>query len=439
MNEKNVERTIETDALRPIKMEERMSWKSMAYVQAGMCVCVPAFLLGSILAEEMSLWSAILSGTIGYFIVVAVMSLLGFLGSDLGVATCTTCMSGMGVKGSRFIVSTVMAVNLIGWFGINNVVCGEAFANVLYSMFGISISLTLSSIIWGLIMLSTAVFGMSAIEKLDKISIPLLMIIMTVGTYLVIKEFGLSNLNSDVEQTMTFLQGVGLSFNFYAIGAIAPADFTRFQKTRKDVVKSTFWGVLPMGVITLVLGIIMTKLANDFDISMVLINVGIPVLGITSMILSTWTTNAANAYTGALNTVMIFKFPDNKRREMTLIVGIIGTVLGAFNILTSIESVLAMLACIACPIGGVMIADYFIIGKGKPENWHPVKGYNWAGVISWAIGAVVAYILYMEYLGIVIAMVLYIILEKFIPSPSRGEGKSKDKIDAELENLVIRV
>jgi len=29
-----------------------------------------------------------------------------------------------------------------------------------------------------------------------------------------------------------------------------------------------------------------------------------------------------------------------------------------------------------------MFADYFIVGKGKPENWHSVKGWNWAGVIA---------------------------------------------------------
>lgn len=59
-------------------------------------------------------------------------------------------------------------------------------------------------------------------------------------------------------------------------------------------------------------------------------------------------------------------------------VGLIGILLGAFNILSSIEDILAMLACILCPIGGVMLADYFIVGKGKPENGHPVKGYNWS-------------------------------------------------------------
>lgn len=430
----------EVNALKPIAMNERMSWTSMAFIQAGICVCVPSFLLGALLAESMTVWSAILSGTIGYVIVVIVMSILGQVGSDLGVATCTASQSSMGVKGSRFVVSTVLAVNLIGWFGINNAVCGEAFSNVLESSLGMSVPSSICSIIWGVIMLTTAVFGMGAIERLDKISIPMLMIIMMLGTYLVIKQFGVAGMSAEIdpEWAMSFMGGVGLSFNFYAVGAIAPCDFTRFQKTRSDVWKSTVLGVLPMGIITLVLGIVMTKIAGEYDISMVLINVGIPVLGVASMILSTWTTNATNAYTGALDTVMIFNLPDNKRREVTLVVGLVGTILGAFGILNYIEGVLSMLACIACPIGGVMLADYFIIGKGKPENWHAVKGFNWAGIIAWLVGAVVAYYLYIEYSGIIIGMVLYLVLEKFMPSPSRGEGVAKERIAIELEDSVIR-
>ncbi len=428
---------MENNALRPIPMDERMSWKSMAFVQAGICVCVTSFLLGAIIAESMPVWQGIVAGTIGYLLVVAMMSLLGCMGSDMGVATCTTTQAGMGVKGARYIVSIVFAFNLIGWFGITNAVCGESFSNVLFDTLGWYLPVWISSVIWGLIMLVTAVYGMKAIEKLDKISIPLLMLIMVIGTYLAFSQYDIANLNAEVEQVMSFGGAVGLSFNFYALGAIAPCDFTRFQKTRKDVVKSTVWGVFPMGVITLVLGVLMTKIANEYDISTVLINVGIPVLGVTSMILSTWTTNSTNAYTAALDTVMVFNLPDNRRKEVTLVVGLVGTALGAFGILNYLEGLLSMMACITCPIGGVMIADYFIIGKGNPKNFHPVKGFNWAGVIAWILGAIVAYILYIEYLGIAIGLVVYLILEKFMPSPSRGNGVATERIAEGYEDAII--
>lgn len=410
---------VEINALAPVPKEDRKSWISIAFVQAGICVCVPAFLLGALLAEAMPIWQAVMSGTLGYVIVVVVMSILGMMGCDLGMASCTLCQSSFGEKGARYIVSLLFAINLIGWFGIQNGVCGEAFTNFMTEYVGLQIPVVVSSIVWGMIMLLTAVFGMGALEKLDIVSIPLLLVIMGIGTYLAISKYGLNAMNTEVAQTMSFLSGVGLSFNFYAVGTITAADVTRFQRTRKDTIAATIWGVFPMGVITLILGVMMTKIANNYDISMVLIAVGIPVLGITSLILSTWTTNSTNAYSSGLDLVMVFNIPDHRRREVTIAAGIIGTILGAVGILNHIEGFLSFLSFLVCPIGGVMIADYWIVGKGKVENWHPVEGFHVIGILSWAIAAGIAFLCRIEYLGIAVALVIYLILEHFVPSQSR--------------------
>lgn len=52
----------EVTALQAISAEDRKDWISLAFVQAGICVCVPAFLLGALLAEAMPIWPAIISG-----------------------------------------------------------------------------------------------------------------------------------------------------------------------------------------------------------------------------------------------------------------------------------------------------------------------------------------------------------------------------------------
>ena len=186
---------------------------------------------------------------------------------------------------------------MIGWFGIQNGVCGEAFTNAVLAMTGIEIPVVISNTVWGVIMLLTAVFGVHALEKLDKISIPLLMIIMCYGTYLAFRIYGTGSLSdSSSVQSMSFMSGVALSFNFTAVGTITAADYTRFQRSRMDTVKSVFYGVFPMGVITLVMGILLTKMSGQYDISMVLIEIGLPLLGIIALVISTWTTNSTNAY-----------------------------------------------------------------------------------------------------------------------------------------------
>ena len=423
----NNNRHVEANALTPIPAKERQGWVSLALVQAGICVCASSFLEGALLAEAMPLGEAILAGTLGNLIVVVLMTIIGFQGSDLGIASCTLSESSFGKKGARYLVSVVFAINLIGWFGITNEICGDAFTNFMAETFGLHIPLIASNILWGMIMLITAVYGMRAMEKLNAISIPFLLIVMAAGTYLAFRQYGFEAATAEVERSMSFMAGVSLAFDFYAVGVVTAADVARFQKNRAETAKSTILGVLPVAVITLSLGAVLTKISGEYDISLVLIQVGLPVIGILSIILSTWTTNSSNIYSGGLDVVMAFNLPDNRRREVTVVAGIIGTLLGAFGILDHIESFLSFLAFLVCPVGGAMMADYWLVGKGNPKNWHSVEGINWAGIISWGIGAVLAYLVGYAYTGILCSLAVYYIAEKFIPSKSR-EGNKNEKV-----------
>lgn len=424
----NNNKHVEANALTPIPAKDRQGWISLALVQAGICVCASSFLEGALLAEAMPLGEAILAGTLGNLIVVVLMTIIGFQGSDLGIASCTLSESSFGRKGARYLVSVVFAINLIGWFGITNEICGDAFTNFMAETFDIQIPLIASNILWGIIMLITAVYGMRAMEKLNAVSIPFLLIVMAVGTYLALRQYGFEAATAEVERSMSFMAGVSLAFDFYAVGVVTAADVSRFQKNRVETAKSTILGVLPVAVITLSLGAILTKISGEYDISLVLIQVGLPVIGILSIILSTWTTNSSNIYSGGLDVVMAFNLPDNRRREVTVVAGIIGTLLGAFGVLDHIESFLSFLAFLVCPVGGAMMADYWLVGKGKPENWHSVEGINWAGIISWAVGAVLAYLTGYAYTGILFSLAAYFIAEKLIPSKSREVNRDEKAV-----------
>lgn len=424
----NNNKHVEANALTPIPAKERQGWISLALVQAGICVCASSFLEGALLAEAMPLGEAILAGTLGNLIVVILMTIIGFQGSDLGIASCTLSEASFGRKGARYLVSVVFAINLIGWFGITNEICGDAFTNFMAETFDIHIPLIASNILWGIIMLITAVYGMRAMEKLNAVSIPFLLIVMAVGTYLALRQYGFEAATAEVERSMSFMAGVSLAFDFYAVGVVTAADVSRFQKNRVETAKSTILGVLPVAVITLSLGAILTKISGEYDISLVLIQVGLPIIGILSIILSTWTTNSSNIYSGGLDVVMAFNLPDNRRREVTVVAGIIGTLLGAFGVLDHIESFLSFLAFLVCPVGGAMMADYWLVGKGKPENWHSVEGINWAGIISWAVGAVLAYLTGYAYTGILFSLAAYFIAEKLIPSKSREVNRDEEAV-----------
>ncbi len=426
MDEKAKKKTMETTTLTQVPMEERKSWISVAFMQAGIMICVPSLLLGGILAECMSLSTAIISGVVGYIIVIVLFSLMGIIGSDLGVPTCVTTLGGFGKKGSRFIISTLIFISMIGWFAVQTDVCGNAFSNLMAQFFKIDIPVQVSSVIWGIVMLVTAVYGINALDKLNKIAVPALFVITILGTILALNKYGTAQLDVDpAEITMSFVDGVVLTVSFMAAGCLAASDITRYQATRKDTILSSSIGVAPAGILMIILGAIMTKVAQQYDITIVFCEIGIPVLGMLVLIAATWTTNTTNAYSGGINAVMMFNLSDEKRGMATMVSGVIGTICALLGFGGYFEEFLYVLGDLMLPTMGVILADYWIINKAKPENFKVTDGFNWIGIVSWLVGyAVIKFIPYGVPFaqGIIASGVLYVILAKTIKRPQDKEA-----------------
>ena len=117
--------------------------------------------------------------------------------------------------------------------------------------------------------------------------------------------------------------------------------------------------------------------------------------------------------------VGVFKMKDDKRAIVTLIAGAIGTVLSIVGIMNYFTPFLSFISVLVPPMAGVVIADYWILGKGKKEDWKPFKGVNWLGLISWACGT--AFGMVFKFLiptinAVIVAMIVYFILIKLVKS-----------------------
>lgn len=419
MNENKKGSGFETTTLSVVPMEDRKSWIDVALIQAGIMICVPSLLLGGILAESMSLSNAILSGVVGYIIVIVLFCLMGVIGSDLGVPTCITAMGGFGKKGARFVISTLTFISMIGWFAVQTSVCGDAFSNLITESFHIDIPPAASMVVWGIIMLVTAVYGINALDKLNKVAVPALFVVTVAGCLMALNQYGTAQLSVDpAEITMSFADGIVLTVSFMAAGCLAAADVTRYQRTRRDTVLSSSLGVAPAGILMIVMGALMSKVAQQYDITLVFVQIGIPILGMLVLIAATWTTNTTNAYSGGINAVLMFNLPENKRAAATMISGVLGTVCALLGLADHFEDFLYILGDLMLPTLGVIVADYWITGRGRPEKYRFTEGFHWAGIIAWLCGyAVIKFIPYGVPFaqGIICAAILYLILNKVMP------------------------
>lgn len=380
---------VETRTLEQVRDSEWKSWISVASIEAGVMICVPSLLLGGMLAEAMPMSMALIAGVTGYLLAVLLTAAMGVQGYDLGIPLCVISLSSFGKKGGKWIVTTLLVISLMGWFAVQASVCGEAFSSMLSEFLHVNVPGWISISVWGMIMLITAVYGIDALKGLNFIAVPALIAVTMLGCVIAVARYGLGGLGIPVESTMTVWEGIALTFSFNATGMVIAPDYTRYNKSRKDAAKAMIWGIFPAGVLMLVMGAVMSKLTGIYDITVVLCELGIPFLGLVVLILATWTSNTTNAYSAGISMVMLFHLKDSKRAVTTLIAGVVGTILALAGIADYFENVLDLMGYAFAPMGGVMIAEYWVLMKGKAVNWKKIEGINWLGLASWIAGILV--------------------------------------------------
>jgi len=179
-----------------IKPEERKSWISLMAIWAGAVICIPALMIGGLLGMSFNLPSALLCIVIGYGIVSVYKCFMGMQGCDTGLPTVSMAAGAMGTNGSKYIISSLLAIACIGWFGIQAAVCGAAFSMMMGEMTGVNIPVWISSIGWGTVMLLTAAYGYNALKFLNYITLPVLIALMAYCMFAVFTRFSAAHIIS---------------------------------------------------------------------------------------------------------------------------------------------------------------------------------------------------------------------------------------------------
>ncbi len=386
-----------------IKADQRQGWFSITMVWAGAMICVSCLMVGGLLGNSLTLGQCVEAILSGYGLVALYMAFIGMQGCDLGLPTSVMAGASLGEKGGKYIISVLLGIACIGWFGVQSAVCGISFSTMCTAIFGINIPTWISIVFWGVVMLLTACFGFKGLKLLNIIAVPLLVIVCIYGLILAIaKNNGMDMIKVyQPAVNMGLVFGINYTIATFALGGVIAGDYCRFAKSRGDVIKSSALGVIPAGFLILMCGAILTVVTGKYDVSTVFISFGsviLGILGLFALIAGAWTTNVTNAYTGGIALSVLFGLNEQKKVIPTAIAGGLGIVaaligsLAAAGFYTVFQSFLSILCAFIPPLAGTMIADYWVVGKGKKENFSIKPGFYWPGMVAYILGVIVAWI-----------------------------------------------
>lgn len=397
MNEKekkNTEEQFNDYEASPVPEDVHMSWLSQGSVWIGCGFCLAAISTGGILANGLGFKDMIIAAVLGALILTLIAAAVGVVGAKTHLSSSMGSRYCFGTNGAR-IFGLILAISNFGWFAFQADLFGNTVVTLVKESGGPVVPQTLFTVLGALAMMLTAIIGYKGIKMLSNIAVPLLFILSIVSVFLTLKKIPFSEIVSSgpVDSAIPLTVGVAAVVGNFAVGVTIVSDFTRYSKRPKDSIIGCllgyFIGYLPI----LFLGALFTYAYQNWNIVEVMISrLGLGIIAAIVLILAQWTTNDNNLYSSVLglSNAINGKIP-YVRWKLTLVVGLISTVISAIGVQKYYMNFLTILTSTIPAVAGVIVSDFFILNKKGYDfsliQENKLPDWKWNAMISWGVAA----------------------------------------------------
>ena len=375
----------------------RKSNLSMFMVMLGFTFFSASMWVGQQLASGLNwsefLWALFLGG----LILAAYTGALGWIGAESGLTLDMLARRSFGTKGS-WLPSAMISFTQTGWFGVGLAMfafpVAKEFLGLEVAPDNMPVESYLLVAIAGILMTSTAYYGIKSLTIVSYIAVPAVAVLGTIAMILAIRngDAGLVEQFAKGTKDLGVIAGAGLVVGSFVSGGTATPNFTRFAKNGKVGLIITVVAFFLGNSLMFLFGAVSSIYAGGNDIFEVMLNLNLFYLAILVLGLNIWTTNDNALYTAGLGLSNIFGFP---KKAMVFVSGTIGT-LAAIWLYWNFCDWLNVLNATLPPVGIILILHYFV-NKGKVVE---EKVVDWSAIVGVVAGAVVANLVHWGFASI---------------------------------------
>jgi len=411
--------------LAPTTIKER-TWSTwnIAALWIGMSVVITTYTLaGGFIEAGMNWWQAMITILLGNCIVLIPMVLNAHAGTKYGVSFPVLCRASFGTKGAN-IPAILRAIVACGWFGIQTWIGGQAIDALLSAIWsgwtsldsmigGNPLHLWISFLAFWAIQVVIILKGIEGIKYLESWSAPLLLLGGLVLLYWAASNAGgLGNVLSNVSALQKnkadfwtiFPGALTASVGYWATLSLNIPDFTRYAKSQKSQMLGQAFG-LPLTMTAFAfIGVAVTSatviiygeaIPNPVDLMKKFDSTIVILFAMLIIFLAQLSTNMAANVVSPSND---FSNLNPKRISYVaggLITAVIGILMMPWELMASASAYiftwLIGYSGLMGAIGGIMIADYFVLRNKNLQLAELFKtdgiysyssGFNWRAIVA---------------------------------------------------------
>jgi len=318
------------------------------------------------------------------------------LGPRLRVPSVIAARPALGIAGAG-LVAVVLYVTNFAWIALNNVIAASACARAAAVWLGpAGASQTAWAIALGLVATFIVWRGPRAVARADRIAVPLMLIVGVALTMACVRAVGsTSEVARPIAGGMTWSRGLDVVIGYQVSWILMFADYSRYTQSARGSAIAVFLGLAATSAWMMPLGAIAARVAGSTDPGTMLSAVGLGGAGAVLLTIATLTTNFVNIYMSSLAWKSLF--PRARDGAVVWSIGLIGTTLSAVPgvWLEQYTNFMLVLGAVLVPVGGVLLAHYYLTGPpGSDPDLTPelydergrYRGVNRAGVLAWTAG-----------------------------------------------------
>ncbi|HHH1378519.1 TPA: cytosine permease, partial [Yersinia enterocolitica] len=348
-----------------LPVSAKSSFISVTLVRVGAITTLAQFMLGATLGHAMTFNQAMLATFLGSLLLQFVSLGLGIAGAREGLSISLLARwCGFGRIGS-IIIGCGIAISLLGWFGILNAV----FAESLHHMLGDLISFSWAAAISGIGFTILVAFGFKALSWTAKLAVPLFFLAIFWISLNLLAGHNIADLAVVIPtgKPITIAAGATMVAGGYIVGALMTPDISRYCKNSRHVFWMTMICILVGEFIVNGIAILIAHALNTDDVVTIMIQTS-GWIGLLTVILATIKINDVCLYSSSLaltNVVQGITGNRLSRTWLTVLLGIVGTILSMAGILDKFTDFLTLLGVVFPPISGVMLVDYYVLRTNR--------------------------------------------------------------------------
>ncbi|MFF0464821.1 cytosine permease [Streptomyces mexicanus] len=348
-------------ALSRVPRDKRLGFGTMLLQWLAQSGSISQFTLGATIGVGMSFGDAFLAFTLGAVALEVVIFAIGLAGMREGLATpLLTRWVGFGRNGSA-LVSLVISISLVGWFGVQNTIFGNSVSTLVGG----------PSWLWcavaGLAITILVIFGFRYMAVFAKIVTPLFFAMVAWSVTDALSKHSLTDLihSPAPGQAIPLSVAATAIAGGYMTGAIVAPEMTRYNRKGSHVFLQSAASMILSEYIVGLTGVLLGHLVGSSEVSRIVLSTS-GVFGVLVVLMSTAKINDWNLYGSSLGVVNFFQVVFGKRLHrgaVTIVLGIAGTVLSAVGIMTHFTDFLSVLGVAVPPVGGIIVAEYWVVRR----------------------------------------------------------------------------